>query len=395
MSNGNAKRTIFIVILFFLLLSLLYYFQGGSETEGNNEYEPEPVYDTESNKPFSPPQNLGDNYGYGQLPTVPADKLPTIPADALPNVDGNNGQNWGISSLNAGNPDFSFSQPSAPDYTLPTTLPSGIGTTPSFSKTNKFSRPKITASVPSKQHPTKTNQPKNNSWFQFNGLNFTKLPAKSRYMPQIQLNETISFNVNLFGIKFNYQLTIRQFLFFVSIVFMFFAVGFLPSALSRLDKDRFIKKTTMSFEIDKPATVISPQQSEQEIKRKRERMKRLINFKDHLWVIVEWTKSNMDLYSPRELIIETYHKIDNAFSKFTKLKREIGETPLEHAQKHFEKGEINNAALEDIVETFYLARYGKKELTKQHVLQLLNDLENLVIAKNDDLIEEVEINETP
>jgi len=120
----------------------------------------------------------------------------------------------------------------------------------------------------------------------------------------------------------------------------------------------------------------------------RERERRLLMFKDHIIEITLRCKSRLEKEGHSSVIIDGYQELDHAFALFTRLKRQIGDTPLEHALKHFESGEISNFHLSGIVELFYQIRYGHKELERQHGVEFINHLENLIISTNIDDVQE-------
>ena len=387
MSNrkSNSGRAILAVILVLLLGAVIFYFQGSSQTESVDEQEPVPDFDTTPGQPFSSPGGIGD----GSLPSLPLPdgeipNLPTIPPDVLPDVGGG-GQDWGVSEIDFSNQNPSLPTPTETNFPFPSEFPSGINTPPDFSQNPGFSRPSAPSiSVnPGENPPNK----ENNGSFTLPSINFSKMPARSRYMPQINLTSVFEFDFELGELSLTIKISLRQFLFLLAVPFLYFATGYLLDYLSKIDEERFISKRENEIEKAEPEDA-KKTISEEEIKRKRERRRKLINFRDHLHVISEWARSNLEVMKPSELAIETYHRLDEAFAKFSNLKRNIGDTPLEHSHRHFEKGEINNEVLEELVHLFYYARYGQRELTRSHAEKMIELLENLVPLTSDDSIEE-------
>jgi hypothetical protein len=84
---------------------------------------------------------------------------------------------------------------------------------------------------------------------------------------------------------------------------------------------------------------------------------------------------------PEETIISGYHELDQAFAAFSKLIRTKDLTPLEHARLNFVTGEIDNYQLEEIVNLFYITRFGHKELTNRDGEQFILHLKQLVISR--------------
>ncbi|RMG19681.1 MAG: DUF4129 domain-containing protein, partial [Methanobacteriota archaeon] len=328
----------------------------------------------------------GDGLPSLPLPDGNIPNLPSIPPDVLPDVGGE-GQDWGISEIDFSNQNPSLPTPTETNFPFPSELPSGISKPPSFSQGPGFSKP--SAPPPISVQPTSPPQNNNNGSLPLPSINFSKMPARSRYMPQFNLSSVLQFDLKLGGFFLQIKISLGQILFFGSVIFLYFATGYLLDVLSKIDEDRFIKKKERKTEM-KPDTT-SEKLTEEEIKRKRERRRRLINFRDHIHVISAWVKANLDSIPPSELVIATYHKLDDAFAKFSKLKRDIGDTPLEHSHKHFEKGEINNDILEQLVHLFYYARYGQRELSLSQAKQMVDLLENLVPITDEDIVEEVQV----
>lgn len=384
--NSNSNRIILSIILIGLLVAILFYFQGASQTEDLSEKEPVPQFNTDTGDHGGNPSRLGDLPSdvfpkNGSLPN-----LPTIPDDVLPEVGGG-GQDWGLSEIEFSNQNPNLPTPTNPDFPFPSEFPSGINTLPSFSQGPGFSRPSV---PPISINPGGNGSDPKNANFSFFSFNFSKMPARSRYMPQLNLSSIFQIDLKIGGFNIELRITLRQVLFFVAIVFLYISSGFLIEKLSRLDEKQFITQRKKELDVRQETTEVNKQAAE-ELKRRRERVKRLKTFRDHLLAISEWVKSNIDSLDPSLLVVTTYHRLDDAFAKFSNLRREPGDTPLEHALQHFEQGEINNEVLERLVHLFYYARYGKKELTVSDADLLVYLLENLVSETYDEIIEEVEV----
>ncbi|MCH8906809.1 MAG: hypothetical protein IH840_06945 [Candidatus Heimdallarchaeota archaeon] len=113
----------------------------------------------------------------------------------------------------------------------------------------------------------------------------------------------------------------------------------------------------------------------------REKADRLLKFKEHVSEIIEQARINIKQMTPSEMVITTYHELDEAFAFFARLMRSKDITPLEHAKQTFDSGEINNHALENIVNVFYLSRFALKEVSLEEAEKLIDDLVILVIEK--------------
>ncbi|MFV2014041.1 MAG: hypothetical protein ACC656_01310, partial [Candidatus Heimdallarchaeota archaeon] len=127
---------------------------------------------------------------------------------------------------------------------------------------------------------------------------------------------------------------------------------------------------------------VMPKRNMEALRRKKERVRRLLVFKDHVDELIERSRVRIELKTPPHTIIIGYHELDKAFSEFSSLIRTKDITPLEHAHKHFETGEIENTILEKIVDLFYLTRFATVEITKQDGYSFIEYLDQLVLDKS-------------
>lgn len=139
------------------------------------------------------------------------------------------------------------------------------------------------------------------------------------------------------------------------------------------------------YDEDEESIFFKPIITEEQIKREEERQRRLLTFDTFVNNLIEETRLKLDEINYQETIIEVYHKFDQGLQNFSKLKRTKDLTPFEHSQLKFETQEIHNENLENIVELFYKARFGHKDMTKEDLKTLINNLTELV---NKEAIEE-------
>lgn len=123
-----------------------------------------------------------------------------------------------------------------------------------------------------------------------------------------------------------------------------------------------------------------PKKRIEDEKKRKERIRRLMVFKDHVDELIERSKTRIEDHTASQTIVVGYHELDHAFSEFANLIRTKDITPLEHAHSHFEEGEISAEILEKIVALFYLSRYGRRDLEKKYGFLFIDLLENLVTA---------------
>ncbi|MHA2099614.1 MAG: hypothetical protein ACW99A_13140 [Candidatus Kariarchaeaceae archaeon] len=198
---------------------------------------------------------------------------------------------------------------------------------------------------------------------------------KARNLPTVEFVDLGLFNFNLHKIVNMKIIGINSILFLSLLALPIIVLNkIIPNWTNRLhefdDEDDY----------SDPFFVI-PSRNLAMLKRKKDRVRRLLIFKDHVGKVIERSKIRIERKTPSHTIILGYYELDNAFSKFTSLKRTKDVTPLEHAHKHFETGEINNDALEKIVELFYRTRFGTLEIIKQEGQDFINCLEKLVMDK--------------
>lgn len=211
-------------------------------------------------------------------------------------------------------------------------------------------------------------------------INFPTQPNKARNLYNLSSivlfpnsNSSVSINVNFPSLP---TIGINNLFFLVLI----FTILYIPkSVIARLIQET--RDTDNEAEKDEQDSIFfTPDKSALELRREKERQRRLENFSDHIQVIINDMNEKLEQgINCQEIITSSYLQLDTAFSNFIDLKRDKAATPLEHAQEHFETHEISNKALNNIVNLFYLSRFGNKDMQVSHVKNFINQLDNLVL----------------
>lgn len=128
---------------------------------------------------------------------------------------------------------------------------------------------------------------------------------------------------------------------------------------------------------------VLPKNRMAQLKRKKERVQRLLVFGDHIRDLVKRSEIRIQKKTPSHTIIIGYYELDEAFSKFTPLKRTSDTTPLEHSRQYFETGEVDNEVLEKIVDLFYLTRFASIEIKMEDGLNFVSYLNRLIPSKSE------------
>lgn len=365
------RRRIVITTLLILLLAITYLNFGSSVNDGFDQNQDMPEikeYPSELDLPTGSDGQFNYSSDFSDFPSV------TPPSELFdPSF---NLTDWEI-GYNATNPITDIPSISIPSGTIPTiSFPS-------------ISRPTI---VPPTLTPPTLNPPTGNPTPTFNpsnttqednvtkneGSNFT-LPNrenKARNLPRVQVsgNLTVGINFNWMDNLFSFDITTRGIAFLiVMIAVLYLNKKFLPELLRRMQDE------VQDYPDTQPQTFfVNKKSTREELERKKQRLKKLFAFNDHVDEIIENSRMRMSEQGPTETIITGYHDLDEAFSVFARLLRTKDLTPLEHAHVTFETGEIDNSRLEEIVNLFYYARFGHKPMTIEEGWEFIDHLIHLV-----------------
>jgi hypothetical protein len=199
--------------------------------------------------------------------------------------------------------------------------------------------------------------------------------VKGRNLPAINFLNFSNMNIDLpslGGISLDANIENASFV-VILLALMYLINSLVPQILQKLDLV-VIGDPESSMDL-----FIQPSRSE-ELRKQRERTKRLLVFKDHVDELIKRSESRLQEKGAMGTIITGYHELDDAFGEFAKLKRTKDRTPLEHAVQHFETGEINNPSLKGIVNLFYLTRYGHRALEFNDGVLFISLLSQLVLS---------------
>ena len=205
----------------------------------------------------------------------------------------------------------------------------------------------------------------------------SKRSDKARNLPRIDFIDLSALNFNFINIS-NLNLNLgTNFLIFLGVLAMPIIIinKIVPNFITKLDEFDSNQSNIDSI-------FVLPHKSITALKKKKERVKRLLIFKDHVEELIKRSKIRIERASPSHTIIIGYHELDKAFSEFSSLVRRKDITPLEHSKMHFETGEIDNKVLTRIVDIFYLSRFGHRELVKEDGNKFIENLDILVIDKS-------------
>lgn len=358
---GKLDRRKFVVILLIILILIVAFLSYGgsitnpfSTTGGAIELQENPEQ-LELPNIGDGGVNLTGDFDIGENFTIPDDFLTDNPFTDIDLING--------SLPDIEFPDIQFPNVSFPEISIPSIDPPTLPD------------PDIPTSNPNITTPTITNT-------NGTGLNFT-LPErdnKARNLPEIK-----PFNIS-FGeielpsipvLNLNIRITVEG-LVFISILLLTLVLNkkFIPDIIRKLEEGGDSdgeEPVVANYFITGPKI--------KEDKKKIERLKRLIVFRDHVNELIKKSKSRLEAMGSEETIITGYHELDQAFAAFSKLIRSKDLTPLEHARLNFITGEIDNYRLEEIVNLFYITRFGHKELTNKDGEQFIMHLMHLVISK--------------
>ncbi len=260
---------------------------------------------------------------------------------------------------------FNFTNTQFPDISLPgISFPNGTFPTVSFP----------TPTQPTVQSPQTFTVSPNNSTDQNSNNSTTVSYNKARFLPKIKPIPILNISIK---IDMGEYLDVNPGLNGYILITLLFALLFLSNYYIPLILEYFENDISENNTEENEFFIVSKKQNNIN-KNKKERMQRLVRFRDHVNVIIkrcEDRKSN-----PSEMIILAYHELDAAFSEFSKLSRDKNLTPLEHSKLHFTTGEINNDVLEQIVYYFYMARFGHKKIDKKSAEEFITLLKELVYS---------------
>jgi hypothetical protein len=198
--------------------------------------------------------------------------------------------------------------------------------------------------------------------------------VKGRNLPAANFLNFSKMNINLpslGGISLDAKIENISFV-VILLILLYLINSLVPQVLRKLDL-AVIGAPESSMDL-----FIQP--SREELRKQRERTKRLLVFKDHVDELIKRSESRLQKKGAMGTIITGYHELDDAFGEFAKLKRTKDRTPLEHAVQHFETGEISNPSLKGIVDLFYLTRYGHRELEFSDGVLFISLLTQLVLS---------------
>lgn len=368
---GKLNRKNIVMLLMIVLLGTIIFLNlGSSRTEDYSQQEALPELVGNPGEISLPTQPGGGFNFSNDFTNFPEFQPPT----ELFDPDLFNPDDWGgginFTGVPGDLPDFSFPTVDFPKFTFPSFTP------PAWEPPD-FSRPTINPPTFTKPTvPTPTIDQNNNT--NDGGFNIT-LPErdnKARNLPMINWFDNSSINIDFPSFPdLDISITIEGFVFVILLLsVLYLNKKFIPDLLSKLergDHEEHETKTSQFFvSISKP--------SEEEVK-KKERLKRLIVFADHIDELIERSQERMEITGAEDTIITGYHELDSAFAVFRKLIRTKDVTPLEHAKHTFETGEIDNDRLEEIVNLFYISRFGHRTMTEQDGWDFIDNLYNLVI----------------
>ncbi|MHA2091225.1 MAG: hypothetical protein ACW98K_10230, partial [Candidatus Kariarchaeaceae archaeon] len=198
--------------------------------------------------------------------------------------------------------------------------------------------------------------------------------VKGRNLPAANFLNFSKMNINLpslGGISLDAKIENISFV-VILLILLYLINSLVPQVLRKLDL-AVIGAPESSMDL-----FIQP--SREELRKQRERTKRLLVFKDHVDELIKRSESRLQKKGAMGTIITGYHELDDAFGEFAKLKRTKDRTPLEHAVQHFETGEISNPSLKGIVDLFYITRYGHRELEFSDGVLFISLLSQLVLS---------------
>jgi len=340
------RRSIVFLLLVILIGTIFFLNIGGSETQDfDTTGETPELIENPSQADFSFPDGFNFSQAIGGQLTPPSDFDPDlIPPGGFIN----------------GSFDGDFSVPSLPDFTPPDiTVPT-------------FSPPTITP--PGNTGPTGTaTDPGFNNTRGDNNVTLIDRQDKARNLPNITIPGFDLFNFDLPTFSIDFQFSLLSALFLILMFgLLYFNKMLLPDLLSKLSNDDGSTTFEKTFFVHAPGIT-------EDQKEKIERARRLVIFKDHVDELIERSRIRIDEEGPDLTIVKGYHELDKAFASFSKLIRDKSVTPLEHARTNFETGEIDNQILEEIVNLFYLNRFGYRKMTKNDGYDFIDNLIKLVI----------------
>ncbi len=347
-------QKLFTFLLIATLVGLILISFGNSQTAplsdvGSTKYQEAPgksLGDTGGDFPFSP--NL-DNIDPSNLPPIDPGNIPGggIPTGSPPDIS--------PPDIPTGNPP-NVNPPDIPTANPPSIDPPDINPpdiNPPGGSPGGGNSPNINVSPPS--------------------FNVDQKDPKYRFFPSFNLTDLGNIKISIGDIEIDFSISISVVILLILLALpLLITKIFTPWALSLMKETEEIPQTDV---VDRKR---QKELEEQERKRRAERKRRLLTFRDYVMDILSHISVLEKSLTPEEIVIEVYHELDEAFSKFSALKREPGVTPLEHSHSAFTSDEVNTSALESIVNMFYLSRFGRKEINQSHIEELRFLLGNLV-----------------
>lgn len=376
-SSINTKNFILISALI-IFASTLIYMQIGSSEITPYETAENPIVLKEKPKDFSIPNQDNDDIIGGFNISEDFNELPgfNIPANVIANLPESfgSGTYGGIPDLDAAIDDAingGIKDPTGGGFDIPDIDPNLINPGDDLGGGNGVSNNNGGTggdTIFGSGQPVGTSTPSNKS--------LTGRNDKARNLPEVGFIDLSFINFNFLNFQ-NIQIQISV------VKTLFVVLLFVPLIMNNIVTP-ILLKASEEFDINSPkvdSIFFKPKPNLAELKRKKERVRKLLIFKDHVDRLIFVSEERIKVESAAHTIIYGYHELDRAFGEFSKLIRSKHMTPLEHSNQHFETGEINNAALESIVNLFYEARYANRNLPKEAGFNFINLLTKLVLEK--------------
>ncbi|MHA2249890.1 MAG: hypothetical protein ACXAD7_05990 [Candidatus Kariarchaeaceae archaeon] len=373
----NLSRTKIVAVLLVVFIGTIVFMSlGSSETNQYQKTEGEVGVNQIPDNYDVPGQSSGSPGGFnfsgddfGQLPgfNPPADMAGAGYGGGFDLPDGSSPNFGDPGDYNFGDPgDYNFGDPNMDVPSIePPSLPNPSIDPPSVSPPS--------VSPPSLDAPSAGDANAGN-------VSLPSRSVKGRNLAKLQFFNISKLDINLPGfgnIKLNLD---TENVAFILVLFMvlYLNKSVVPQLLKKLEEAKS-SGTSQTADI-----FIKPSKKElAEIKRARERAKRLLVFKDHVDELIKRSEKRLESDGTVSTIVTGYHELDHAFGEFSKLKRTKDLTPLEHARTQFETGEIDNNKLKEIVRLFYLTRYGHRMLKHKDGMYFIDLLAKLVIKEFD------------
>lgn len=371
-----SKKNFILTVSILAFIGAILYMQIGASESSRFENANRPVGLQENPRSFDVPNQGASNATGGFNVTNDFEDLPRfdIPAEVAQQLPESFGE-----GTYGGLPDITTpvdpSQLENPDDGGPR-IPGNIQ--PPASWTGDPGGPKANDSgIPGGPSPPSTTfDPTTGSSKNSNNVTLEERSDKGRNLPKIEFVDLSIINFNFINIS-NLKVTVKiNSILFIALLAMPVLImnKIVPNFVKRLDE---FDDSTSNLD----SLFVMPKRNIAALRRRKDRVKRLLVFKDHVDGLIERSRVRIERKTPSHTIIIGYHELDRAFGEFSSLIRTKDITPLEHAHKHFETGEIENEILEKIVDLFYLTRFATVEITKADGYKFIEYLDLLVLDK--------------